>query len=290
MEEAYYLTPAEAQRALGLVCTGYGYAPHKTNACLQRTLNCYAAVWVSQGKGWLETSATRQPLAISEGTLFWLFPGITHSYSPYGNGWTEHWVLFEGKLALDFEQAGLLTRAQPSKNIAEFTAITNFFDQIKADFEKAGPQTPVLSGMLVGRLIAEINTLENQNRGDSNSPASLVTQTISWLEEHFGERIDFEKISLERGVGYSTFRRYFKQFSGLPPQEYLQILRISRAKKLLVFSDFNIKQIAIAVGFGDPYYFSRVFHNEVGLAPSEFRLQQQLGTAGVSTIKVSGPG
>jgi AraC family transcriptional regulator of arabinose operon len=289
MEEAFYITPAETQRALGLVCTGYGYASHKTNACVRRTLNCYAAVWVSQGRGWLETSSTRQPLAISEGTLFWLFPGITHSYSPSETGWTEHWVLFEGKLALDFEQAGLLTRSLPVKTITGFAAITGFFDQIKADFEKAGPQTAVLSGMLVGRLIAEINSLENQTPGDDNSPVTLVTQTIGWLEEHPGEVIDFEKISLQKGVGYSTFRRYFKKISGLPPQEYLQNLRISRAKKLLVFSDQSIKQIASAVGFSDPYYFSRVFHNEVGLAPSDFRLQQQLGTAGVATPEASGP-
>ncbi len=283
MEEAYYITPAENQRSLGLVCTGYGYASAKTGACLKRTLNCYAAVWVSRGKGWLETSATRQTLPVSEGTLFWLFPGITHSYSPYATGWTEHWVLFEGKLALDFEQAGLLTRSQPVKSVAGFAPISGFFDQFKADFEKAGPQTAVLSGMLVGRLITEIHSLENQSPG--NAPVRLVMQMKSWLGEHFSERIDFEKISLERGVAYSTFRRYFKQASGLPPQEYLQNLRISRAKKLLVFSDLSVKQIARATGFSDPYYFSRVFRNEVGLAPSEFRLQQQLGTGGISARK-----
>lgn len=286
MEEAYYITPAETQRALGLVCTGYGYASQKANICLGRTLNCYAAVWVSQGKGWLETSATRQQIDIREGTLFWLFPGVTHSYGPHPSGWTEHWVLFEGKIAQEFEQAGLFSPAQPIKRLGSYAPLTTFFDRIKDDFEKSGPQTAVISGMLIGRLIAEINSLETREEGEANSPTQPVMQTLDWLDKHFGEKVDFEEIAHEKGIGYSTFRRYFKQVSGLPPQEYLQNLRISRAKKLLVFSDLSIKQIAFRVGFGDPYYFSRVFHAETGLAPSDFRLQQQLGTAGI----ISGPG
>jgi AraC-like DNA-binding protein len=285
MEEAYYITPPETQRALGLVCTGYGYASQKAGICLGRTLNCYAAVWVSQGKGWLETSATRQQIEITEGTLFWLFPGVTHSYGPYASGWTESWVLFEGKIAQEFEQAGLFSPAQPVKRLTGYVPITAFFDRIKDDFEKSGPQTAVISGMLIGRLIAEINSLETPEAAETNSPTQPVIQTMDWLDEHFGGKIDFEEIAQEKGLGYSTFRRYFKQVSGLPPQEYLQNLRISRAKKLLVFSDLSIKQIAFRVGFGDPYYFSRVFHAETGLAPSDFRLQQQLGTAGI----LSGP-
>lgn len=285
MEEAYYITPAETQRSLGLVCTGYGRASQKTGACLARTLNCFAAVWVSQGKGWLETSATRQQIEIRDGTLFWLFPGVTHSYSPSESGWAEQWVLFEGKLAQEFEQAGLFSRTQPVKSPGNFASINTFFDLIKADFEKAGPQTAVISGMLIGRLIAEINSLESHFEAENHSPVQPVIETLGWLEEHLGENIDFEKIAGEKGLGYSTFRRYFKQVSGLPPQEYLQNLRLSRAKKMLVFSDLSIKQIAFKVGFDDPYYFSRVFRAETGLAPSDFRLQQQLGTAGIPAVK-----
>ena len=277
MQEAFYKTPAESQRSLGIVCTGYGAMSHKTGACLGRTLNCYAAIWVSEGLGWLETSATRQPFVITQGTLFWLFPGVTHSYSPGETGWSEHWVLFEGKLAHDFEQTGLLSRQQPVKSLAGFTAITSLFDQIKTDFIKGGPQTVVLSGMLIGRLIAEVNRMENWGTTYGNATAALVTQVMDWLDEHFDERIDFARLASVKGVGYSTFRRYFKQLNGLPPQEYLQNLRITKAKKMLVSSELSIKQIAVAAGFNDPYYFSRVFHNEVGLAPSEFRLQQQLG-------------
>ncbi len=281
MDIACYITPAEVQRSLGIVCTGYGFSSLKKNSCPPRDLGCYAAVWISQGSGWLETSATRQPLELTEGSVFWLFPGVTHTYTPNEVGWTEHWVLFEGKLAQNFEQAGLLSRTIPVRNAAGSVAVAELFSQIKKDFAKAGPHTAVLSGMLVGRLIAEISSLENSPSDESNTMTELVKQVMGWLGEHSGEEIDFEAVALSKGLGYSTFRRYFKQISGLPPREYLQSLRISHSKQLLVFTADNIKQIAAKVGFKDPYYFSRVFHAEVGLSPTDFRLQQQLWSPGM---------
>lgn len=279
MDIASYITPAEVQRSLGIVCTGYGYSAFKKNVCPPRDLGCYAAVWVSQGSGWLETSATRQTYQLTAGAVFWLFPGVTHTYGPGEAGWAEHWVLFEGKLAHNFEQAGLLARGNPVKNTAGNTAIAELFNQIKKDFARPGPHTAVLSGMLVGRLIAEVGSLENGQPAGDNTMAGPVRQIMGWLDEHSGEEIDFEAVATAKGLGYSTFRRYFKQISGLAPTEYLQSLRISRAKELLVFSAYSVKQIAGLVGFKDPYYFSRVFHAEVGLSPTEFRTQQQLWSA-----------
>ena len=279
MDIATYITPAEIQRSLGIVCTGYGFSALKKNICPPRDLGCYAAVWVSQGSGWLETSATRQTIQLGGGAVFWLFPGVTHTYAPGEAGWTEHWVLFEGKLAHNFEQAGLLSRSNPVKNTGGKTVVAELFNQIKRDFARPGPHTAVLSGMLVGRLIAEVSSLENSQPAAGDTMAGPVRQVMAWLDEHSGEEIDFEAIAQDKGLGYSTFRRYFKQISGLSPTEYLQSLRISRAKELLVFSAYSVKQIAGLVGFKDPYYFSRVFHAEVGLSPTDFRTQQQLWSA-----------
>lgn len=277
---AYYITPAETQRALGLVCTGYGYSAHKVSPCLPRDLGCYAAVWISQGSGWLETAATRQTIPISSGTLFWLFPGVVHSYSPDQPGWNEQWVLFEGKLAENFEQAGLFSRNIPARKVTTASVVAGLFGQIREDFTRTNPQTAILSGMLVGRLIAEVNSPGNFQAEEGSSLTVLIQQTIDWLAVNWGEEIDFEKLARVKGIGYSTFRRYFKQATGLPPREYLQNLRISRAKELLVFTGDTIKQIALTTGFRDPYYFSRVFHAEVGLSPTEFRQQQQLWSTG----------
>lgn len=115
-EFARYETPAATHRALGLCCTGSGFAMRKRYVCGPRTLGCYGAVFVGKGSGWIETAATFGRLPIDGGALFWLFPTIAHTYAPDPSGWVERWVLFEGPLADTFEQLGFISPARPRRS------------------------------------------------------------------------------------------------------------------------------------------------------------------------------
>jgi AraC-like DNA-binding protein len=66
------------------------------------------------------------------------------------------------------------------------------------------------------------------------------------------------------------FCRSFKKHYGTTPMQHFIMLRISKAKELLMFSDMNITQIAYSVGFNDARYFSQVFKQEEALSPSEY--------------------
>lgn len=52
---------------------------------------------------------------------------------------------------------------------------------------------------------------------------------------------------------------------------YLRHLRIERAKELLLFTNEYIYEIALKVGFWNSRYFSKVFHDEVGMSPVDYR-------------------
>ena len=73
------------------------------------------------------------------------------------------------------------------------------------------------------------------------------------------------------GVSYSSFRKLFKEFTGIAPAMYQQDLRLQRAKELLSTTDESIKEIAYRLNFESPDYFSSKFKNQTGLKPSEFR-------------------
>ena len=67
------------------------------------------------------------------------------------------------------------------------------------------------------------------------------------------------------------FRRCFKQIYHVSPQQYLTELRLTRAKELLQFDVTPVTDIARESGFADPCYFSRIFKQKTGYAPSEYR-------------------
>jgi AraC-like DNA-binding protein len=67
------------------------------------------------------------------------------------------------------------------------------------------------------------------------------------------------------------FERLFMEAYNVTPSEYLRNLRIEHAKDLLRGSFYNVSEIAYMSGFGDLYYFSKVFKKAVGMSPLEYR-------------------
>jgi iron complex transport system substrate-binding protein len=65
--------------------------------------------------------------------------------------------------------------------------------------------------------------------------------------------------------------RVFRRDLGIGPWEYLTRFRIEQAKTLLRVSALTVTEIALRVGYSDSGYFSRVFHQETGRSPVNFR-------------------
>lgn len=67
------------------------------------------------------------------------------------------------------------------------------------------------------------------------------------------------------------FIHLFREYTGVSPYAYLTRLRLERAKDLMASTTMNISEIANAVGYSNPLYFSRLFRRHVGVSPSRFR-------------------
>ena len=75
----------------------------------------------------------------------------------------------------------------------------------------------------------------------------------------------------EFGLSMRNFIRRFKEATEQTPIEYLQNLRLEKAKFLLESSQQAFDQITLQVGYEDGNSFRRLFKQRVGLTPSEYR-------------------
>lgn len=99
----------------------------------------------------------------------------------------------------------------------------------------------------------------------------LIRLAMAYIHEFYAEQITRRDIARHINIAEDYLTFCFRQELGITPIKYLQRYRVNQAKRLLKDSQKTITEIALAVGFSDSSYFSRIFHREVGLAPEAYR-------------------
>ncbi|MFC4600935.1 AraC family transcriptional regulator [Cohnella hongkongensis] len=98
-----------------------------------------------------------------------------------------------------------------------------------------------------------------------------LEKALLYMSEHLGESIKLSDLARQAGVSKQHLIYLFNQETGFPPIEYFLRMKMQRAARLLDLTDLGVKQIAGAVGLSDPYYFSRLFKQMMGLSPTKYR-------------------
>ncbi|MDD4970593.1 MAG: response regulator [Paludibacter sp.] len=84
------------------------------------------------------------------------------------------------------------------------------------------------------------------------------------------ELFDFDQFAIDMATSKSTLHRKLKSLTGLSPGEFIRKVRMKHAIEMLANNMGNISEIAFAVGFNDPKYFSRCFKIDFGFTPKEY--------------------
>ncbi|WP_395392359.1 GlxA family transcriptional regulator [Novosphingobium sp. BL-8A] len=104
-----------------------------------------------------------------------------------------------------------------------------------------------------------------------------ILKVQHWLQSRAGRATSLAEISEQAGLEERTLQRRFKNATGMKPIEYVQHLRIGKARELLEFTRRPIDQIAWTVGYEDSTAFRRTFHRILGLTPGDYRARFHSG-------------
>ncbi len=123
----------------------------------------------------------------------------------------------------------------------------------------------------LGYLLRIISALSVGNRSVLSETDKAVRSAADYINKHYTEEIDFEKLAANCNLSRSRFTHIFSDVFGVPPTQYQQNMRLEQACELLRFSKLSVSEIAHRCGFRDPLYFSRVFRKAKGISPTEYR-------------------
>lgn len=126
--------------------------------------------------------------------------------------------------------------------------------------------TEITDGFMDG-----IAILSNPKRAREDINNYTIKRAINYIREHFMEGITLEEVSGKLSITPEYLSTLFNREMKVNFSTFLRQFRLSHAKRLLKGSELKVYEIAEQVGFGDPKYFARVFKEEIGVSPGEYR-------------------
>lgn len=100
-----------------------------------------------------------------------------------------------------------------------------------------------------------------------------LREVIKYMEEHFNHKIEIETLAKIAGYSKYHFIRFFSNATGYTCVQYLHMLRLQKARKLLRHTTYTIEQISLLCGFESASYFIRIFKREEKMTPLQYRKQ-----------------
>jgi AraC-like DNA-binding protein len=281
----HYLPYSGEDERLGMVCTTAGcikvepntiYPPHKNDhpvlfrhVAEGRTLPEFQLVYITEGQGVFSTEDSTYEVV--PGSMLLILPGIRHTYRPvYETGWHEYWVGFKGDFFSNMMRQDILSQRRlffdPGLRDSIVLTFNNIFDEVRT--QRPLYQLKVCTGIL--SLIAEMLTHERRKE-QPNYYQKIVEKAKCLMESNVYGTINLSNISKQVGISTSRLNEIFKTYTSMTPYQFYIHIKIHKAENLLEQENVPVKEAAHKLGFEDQYYFSRLFKNKTGIAPSVWK-------------------
>lgn len=120
-------------------------------------------------------------------------------------------------------------------------------------------------------LAAPEEELSQHTEAQPKEKNKYVQFAKKYVQEHYAENLSLKDISQEIYIHEAYLSKLFNEDVGEGFSSYVNRIRIEHAKKLMRYTDYQLKDISDLVGFQSHSYFNRVFKQHVGVSPLVFR-------------------
>ena len=263
-------TPGAAVLAQPFYCTEAGHFYGRSRFATARTdKESYLLFYTVAGAGLIEQGVQQVELPAGSALLLNCRTPQSYCTAPGQQSWQHTWVHLDGAGVANL--AGTLlpqNRLTPVRVSA--WEMQPLFDTIFAEWDRGTVAAQIETGLTLHRMLALMAA--RLLAGDaSRSNRALIEQATGYIRAHYAEPLSLDALLAQTPVSKSWFLRLCRQYTGTTPYNFLLSTRITRAKELLVLTDFAVSEVAHQVGFGDESNFSTRFTAMVGQSPQQYR-------------------
>lgn len=201
---------------------------------------------------------------IHKGEIRFLKPGDEIYSYRFGNVYSIHFTLgFDSKSAIKNDELDAIDTCIKPFDDEKVKSII----QVLIDAVESGDI--IMQKFGLWNLIYYLSSI--QNKTALLKSEKTIEKAKNYIKEHLSEYITLNDLSDYLFLNPIYFQRMFKSHVGISPFDYIQKLRIEKAKQLLCFTDMTVSEIASSCGFCNSSYFIKIFKQNCGVTPAFYR-------------------
>jgi len=259
-----------------LYVTDIGHFPESRYHFVHRPhgVQTHILIYCATGRGWYaEKHGPRIPMA--QGQALLLPRGMAHKYgASKTRPWQIYWMHFAGRQG-DAWMAALGADAKPALIMSpESGPVIQAFEEAYWGVNQGWSDTGLLllsTGL--ARMLAVIYAGRQAPGRKARHTEKRIMESIQWMSSHLDTSRSLTQLARDAGLSVPHFSALFRAQTGASPMRFWMRLRMQEACRLLVDTEDYITGIARAVGFENPFHFSRNFRLIMGTSPRAYRAE-----------------
>ena len=175
-----------------------------------------------------------------------------------------------------FRDKGLSENARPiifSLNKMQLFEVRAIIEEMQEELSSQHVCWELAGEIYLFQLLIMLLRIYNDPNYPNNTERNGAEKLIKYIEKNYAKKITMQDLIDNGNMSESTILRNFKRITGYPPFEYQMRQRMFASIQKLIYTDYDITQIAYAVGFNDSNYFSRCFKKFINMTPREYRMK-----------------
>lgn len=173
-------------------------------------------------------------------------------------------LIFHNGLFCHFGQNEVIGMERPAE-------VSGVLERIGAELALKPYQYPISVRSHIELLLVWINRVKVERGDEIWKPDALFLRFLEAVRDNFAANLTVGQFADKLRTTKEKLDELAKLHTGKTAQNVIYSLLISEAKRLLVYQDMSIKEIAYQLGFNDPFYFSNFFKKHVGESPKGYK-------------------
>lgn len=255
-----------------LYVTDIGYYPNARLHYRQRKkgISGNILIYCINGTGIIQMNG--QSHLIEPNSCFVIPANTPHVYRASDDDpWSIYWIHFGGEKSHYFEKFFGKTIKIKSGPRDRINDRINLFNELLTALELGFSNDNIeFANFLLPSLLASFFYVQTYRAAKGHQSKNPVDQSILLMQKNLNKCLKIYEIANHVQLSQSHLSKIFRNKTGSSPIEYFINLKMQEAIRLLTNDSLRIKEVAAALGYEDPFYFSRLFKKYIGTSPGTF--------------------